>query len=104
MGSGRARYHLNVAGDFYVEDGCCTLCGVPATTAPTLFGGFEADGSVSARAEQCWVDKQPSCPEELDAMIETFAVQEFDCIRYSGTDREISRRLHEIAPEAVDEP
>ena len=28
----------NVPGDFYVEDGCCTMCLVPFTEAPELFG------------------------------------------------------------------
>jgi hypothetical protein len=28
----------NVAGAFYVEDGCCTMCEVPFAEAPELFG------------------------------------------------------------------
>jgi len=30
-------YRLNVIGDFYVEEGCCTLYGVPESIAPDLF-------------------------------------------------------------------
>ena len=30
-------YTKNVAGDFYVEDGCCITCGVPTGIAPDIF-------------------------------------------------------------------
>jgi hypothetical protein len=60
MSNHRKRYRLNVVGPFYVEDGCCTLCGVPGVTAPSLFGGFGPDGSVLEGIEQCWVKRQPS--------------------------------------------
>jgi hypothetical protein len=96
MSNKRRAYRLNVAGDFYVEDGCCTLCGVPAVTAPELFGGFDADGSVPEDVEQCWVKPQPGSGAELDMMIETMARQELSCIRYRGADPNIVVRLRDI--------
>lgn len=71
------RYHLNVAGDFYVEDGCCTACGVPTAEAPDLF----EDG-----AEQCYVRRQPVTSEEKRRMFEVLYMQELGCIRYGGRD------------------
>lgn len=95
------RFHLNVAGDFYVEYGCCTLCGVPATTAPRLFGGFEADGSRSPGVEHCWVARQPTSEAEVDAMLETMTTSEFGCVRYCGRDPKILSRLREAGAEAL---
>ena len=96
MSNSRKRYRLNVAGPFYVEDGCCTLCGVPGVTAPELFGGFEPDGSVLEGAEQCWVKRQPSSHPELNAMIETMARQELGCIRYDGNDSNVVTLLRSL--------
>lgn len=94
-----------MAGDFYVEEGCCTLCGVPAVEAPELFGGFEEDGSVTPGVEQCWVKRQPSSAPELDAMIDAMEAQEFECIRYGGIDQLLIDRLHRDGLEAcVDWP
>src|SRR6185312_7051969 len=71
------RHRLNVVGDFYVVDGCCTRCGVTWAIAPHLF---------QDTPEGCFVKKQPANPGELDAMIEVLAVQDLDCVRYSGRD------------------
>jgi hypothetical protein len=71
----RKRYHLNVVGDFYVEDGCCLSCGVPEAEAPGLF---------AFGPEQCYVRKQPSTPDEMRQMLEALYVQELGCIRYGG--------------------
>ena len=75
----RRRYHLNVVGDFYVEDGCCTNCGVPDSIAPDLFG----------TADQCYVKKQPTTADELSRMVEVVRSQELGCVRYGGSDRQI---------------
>lgn len=96
MKESRSPYHQNVAGDFYVVDGCCTLCGVPGVIAPSLFGGFHPDGSVVDGAQQCWVKRQPQTAAEFDAMIETIAVQELACIRYRGKDAAVVTRLCEV--------
>ncbi len=77
-------YKLNVVGDFFVADGCCTMCGVPESEAPELFGEGP-DG--------CYVKQQPSSAEELEHMLSAMAVQELGCIRYQGTDRTILARL-----------
>ena len=36
--SRRIPHAANVKGDFYVEENCCTMCGVPFVEAPELFG------------------------------------------------------------------
>ncbi|WP_428503194.1 ferredoxin [Roseateles sp.] len=77
----------NVPGDFYVEDGCCTSCGMPTTEAPDLFE-YDPDG-------HCYVRKQPTATDEVDRMILAFEVQDIGCIRYKGTDRAIQIRLVE---------
>jgi len=73
MSSNRRAYRLNVPGDFYVEDGCCTLCGIPGVTAPELFGGFNPDGTIPEGVEQCWIKRQPRSGAELDKIVETMA-------------------------------
>ena len=97
----RKRIPANVPGDFYVESECCTLCGVPFVTAPSLFGQIpHADGY-----GECYVKKQPTSPSELDAMIETIAAAELRCIRYAGSDLTIRRRLADIGEgDVCDQP
>lgn len=73
-------YSKNAPGDFYVEDGCCTLCGVPWDMAPDH---FEVDD------QQCYVKRQPTNEGEVHKMISVMEVSEFDCIRYKGRDRQI---------------
>jgi hypothetical protein len=105
MESRRERYRLNVVGYFYVVDGCCTLCGVPGTTAPELFGGFDDSGNFVDGVEQCWVKKQPQSNQEIAAMIQTMATQEFDCIRYAGSNPEIQKRLRAVGEDdKIDAP
>ncbi len=87
----------NVEGDFYVEEGCCTMCGVPQAEAPELFGGF--DDKCNATHDQCFVKKQPNNNEELNKMINTLATQELLCIRYCGSDLEIKKRIKEVGEE-----
>lgn len=81
----RKRYALNVVGPFYVEEGCCTACGVPPMIAPTLF----SDGD----EKHCYVRRQPADEAETDAMLKVIANQELGCIRYGGADPTILRRL-----------
>lgn len=85
-GSNRKRYRLNVIGPFYVEDGCCTLCDVPNSLAPELFGGSD---------DHCYVKRQPQTPDEIDAMVYVMVSQELGCIRYAGSDEALLRRLAE---------
>lgn len=87
----------NVPGDFYVEDGCCTMCDVPFIEAPKLFGRCEdLEGYV-----HCYVKRQPQTPAELDRMVSTIRRAEFQCIRYRGADRLLLLRLVETGEAAI---
>src|SRR4051812_5679723 len=81
------RHPRNTLGPFYVEAGCCTACGVPEATAPDLFG-WDSD-------LHCFVKRQPAGPHEVDRMLLTMIRSEMGCIRYSGEDTRIIRRLAE---------
>lgn len=87
MGEQHKRHSLNVIGPFYVEDGCCTACGVPDSLAPDLFGG--------ADDVHCFVKRQPHTSSDLDAMMRVMVTQEVGCIRYAGSDDALLRRLSE---------
>ena len=80
------RYCKNVAGDFYVEEGCCITCAVPMTEAPEF---FEMD------EEQCYIVKQPSSAEETAYLLDVIRTQEAGCIRYAGKDLAIIQRMFE---------
>jgi hypothetical protein len=88
----RKRHRLNVAGSFYVEDGCCTLCGVPDVTAPELFG--EANDS-------CFVKRQPETTAEVDRMLRAMITSEVGCIRYAGVNDSVIRRLAQSGESAL---
>lgn len=77
----------NCAGHFYVERGCCLVCGIPEMIAPTLFSESETKGG------SCFVRKQPGNPTELGNMIEVLANQEINCIRYAGENEVIQGAL-----------
>ena len=81
----------NVEGDFYVKDGCCTMCGVPHIEAPELFGGF--DEKQNAAHKQCFVKKQPETYSELEKMINAIAAQDTGCIRYCGNNEKIIQKI-----------
>ena len=74
----RVPFYKNIAGDFYVEDSCCTACDMPRQEAPDLFA-YDLDG-------HCYVCKQPTTAEEKDRMANAMDVQELGCIRYKGDD------------------
>jgi ferredoxin len=78
------RYSKNVAGDFYVGEGCCITCAVPMTEAPEF---FEMDD------EQCYIVKQPSSSEEAETLLDAIQTQEAGCIRYAGRNRAIIQRM-----------
>lgn len=73
-------------GEFYVEPDCCLLCGVPEAIAPDLFETGE---------NHCWVKRQPDSKTDFDKAIEAMWSAEVDCIRYSGSEKTILRRLGE---------
>ena len=74
-------------GDFYVEETCCTSCGVPQAIAPDLVGWIDEG------LQQCYWIKQPQTADELDRAIQIIHTQEIGCHRYSGSDRTMLRRL-----------
>lgn len=65
----------NAPGDFFVEDGCCTSCGVPMAEAPELFSWNET---------QCYVSRQPTRAAELGRMLRVLRQQDVYCIHYKG--------------------
>jgi hypothetical protein len=85
----RVAHPLNVTGDFYVEDGCCTLCGVPESIAPDLF----AWAGGAPKFDHCYVRRQPHSAYEIGQMIGVMGTQELGCVRYRGVDRSIQKRL-----------
>lgn len=82
------RYHLNVVGDFFVEDGCCTMCGIPQQFAPGLFQDDEL---------QCYVAKQPESPEDMQAMYKVLESNDLGCVHYAGRDPAVLAKLEAIA-------
>ena len=85
------RHPANVPGDFYVEDGCCTMCEVPFAEAPELFGICQDPKGYA----HCFVKRQPETPGEFTHMMRTIRCAELMCIRYGGTDRRIQLQLIE---------
>lgn len=81
---------------FYVEPGCCLLCGTPESIAPELFETGEID---------CRVKRQPITDVEVDKAVRAMWSSEVDCIRYSGTDEVILSRLGQAGMSAqADDP
>jgi len=77
----------SVRGDFYVQEGCCTSCGVPQLIAPELVGSTED------KVPSCYWVRQPESPEEVDRAIKIIQTQELGCHRYEGNDPAILERL-----------
>jgi hypothetical protein len=82
----------NVPGDFYVEDGCCTMCTLPFAEAPDLIGEAR---DPSGEYFHCFVKRQPQSQLETEQMLSAIAVAELKCFRYRGIDRQIMSRLVE---------
>lgn len=72
-------------GDFYVQQGCCTYCGVPQKVAPDLVG--------LTKEEHCYWIKQPETLPELNQAIELLRSQELGCHRYAGSDPSLLAQL-----------
>lgn len=81
-------YKHNVPGPFYVGDGCCLRCDIPFVIAPGMFEYNNEDS-------HCFVKKQPENEKETGQMIRAVISSEVECIRYSGRDQEVLRRLAE---------
>ena len=74
-------------GDFYVQEGCCTSCGVPQSIAPELVGWTDE------KLPSCYWIRQPETAVEVDRAIKIIHTQELGCHRYSGEDPAILERL-----------
>lgn len=93
----RKRFHLNVAGPFYVEGGNCIACGAPEHEAPTLMSHEEP-------GYHCYFKKQPETPEEVEQAINAVRVSCCRAVRYDGHDPEIQARIDAAWPTRVDQP
>ena len=74
-------------GDFYVQERCCTACGVPQLIAPELVGWTEKE------LPSCYWIRQPETADEVDRAIKIIQAQELGCHRYAGNDPAILERL-----------
>lgn len=95
----RKRYSRNVPGDFYVEDGCCTMCGVAEAEAPELLASDPLRHSNDWQS--CYFRRQPRSRKGPEHIINAKDVAEVDCIRYAGTDEKILKRLCEAGHERL---
>ena len=86
----RGPHPLNAPGDFYVEDGCCTMCEMPFEVAADLFGTTETP------YWHCYVKKQPSSESEIASMIDAISCADLKCIRYRGKDAKILVSLESV--------
>jgi hypothetical protein len=81
----------NAPGAFYVEDGCCTACGVTVDVAPDVFSWVEGPEHT-----YCVVAHQPRTADALDRTLVAMWSGELDCVRYRGSDPDILRRIAEM--------
>jgi hypothetical protein len=86
----RQRVPENAPGDFYVATGSCLACCLPHEAAPELMNDCKEP------FRECYFQRQPQTPEEIEQAIQAVWVSELDCSRYGGTDQAIIRRLHEL--------
>ncbi|WP_328285521.1 ferredoxin [Myxococcus sp. NMCA1] len=68
---------MNVPGDFYVVDQCCTACGVPTHIAPETFATERLGGD-------CYVQRQPTTPKRSTARSWSFAARSSDAFGTGG--------------------
>ena len=88
----RKPYKLNVAGDFYVEDGECISCALPASESPSLIGEDEA----SKYGYHCYFKKQPQTTEEIDEAINAMHVSCCWALRYKGKDASTINKIKAV--------
>ncbi|HZU53205.1 MAG TPA: ferredoxin, partial [Holophagaceae bacterium] len=73
-------------------------CNVPQVVAPDLFGEMhDGDGYL-----HCFVKRQPATAAEHALMLEVMASAELACIRYSGRDYGIQKRMIRAVPSEID--
>jgi hypothetical protein len=83
----KGQYPLN-RGDFYTENGSCTVCGAPQAEAPDLIEHAKVDG-------HCYFRRQPVTETDIDQAIAAMQVSCVGALRYGGTDEGILKRLYE---------
>lgn len=82
-------YPKNVAGPFYIENGCCITCGVPVEIAPALFS-WDDDAEYPGH---CFVSRQPANATEVDLIVDVMKHSEVYCLRYRGKDGNLKKHL-----------
>jgi len=75
-------HRQSAGGDFYVENKCCTACGVPESIAPELIG------STQEKYWHCYWKRQPLNADEVEKAVKILNTQELGCHRYGGTIRQ----------------
>lgn len=83
----REQLRLQADSEIYVDDSCCTSCGVPWSVAPDLF---------EERGQSCTVLRQPRTVPELRRALRVFVTQDLGCVRYRGTDRRVVELLTRV--------
>ena len=91
------RFRLNAPGDFYVADGECITCLLPARAAPTLMGLHEAE--LSSGGSHCFFARQPQSTAEFEAAILALQCSCCGALRYGGRDAVVLARLKTLGLE-----
>lgn len=92
----RKPYKLNAPGDFYVEDGECISCALPASESPNLIGEDEE----SEYGYHCYFKKQPQTDAEVEDAINAMHVSCCWALRYKGNDKNIIEKIKLIDSES----
>jgi len=96
-------YPQNAPGPFYVQDDECIICRAPESVAPDLIGFYEDPSGTSARSH-CYFKKQPQTPGEIDRAVKAVSANCCGSYRYSGSDREVKKKLKKAhCKEAIEE-
>jgi hypothetical protein len=90
----RPRYHLNVSGPFYVEDGCCLASCIAVAEAPDLL-------ELDIASSHCYFKRQPLTTVEVNDALRAIMVAEVRCIRYEGHNPYILRKIAQMHEQEV---
>jgi hypothetical protein len=96
----KERYHRNVPGDFYVENGMCITCCAPEYAAPELMGFF-SDPDGSDKRPHCYFKRQPRTEAETKQAIDAIRASCCAALRYGGSDRTIIDALIRVGHGAI---
>ncbi len=73
--------------EIYVQNDCCTGCGVPYQLAPELFVNGE---------HGCSLQRQPATSTELRQALRVLRTQDLGCVRYRGQNPRVLAVLSQI--------